>query len=224
MFPWRTTARRTAATGSTAAIPAAKMCRLSSRSCWTVRDIFSRLHSRGREEHTLHRLEVLQTLEGIGATATLSLFPFGQHIRGHRVAHQPAGILPIGGQMRIDPVRDILQGGGPMRQCRRTLLQAWHEVLDEIEPLIERYQARDAQRVVWQVDVNERQHLARKCISNALRHRVSVRFTACERLPPGLPPYRRRRDFNVHFIFRLSARWTYQNAGAICKPEDQHIP
>ena len=74
--PWRTTARCTAATGSTAATPAAKMCRLSSRSCWTVRDIFSRLRRRWREERALHRLEVLQTLEGIGAAATLSLLPF----------------------------------------------------------------------------------------------------------------------------------------------------
>ena len=55
--------------------------------------------------------------------------------------------------MRIDPVRDLLLGDGPVIQCRRTLLHAWHEVLDEIEPLIERYQARDAQRVVRQVDL-----------------------------------------------------------------------
>src|SRR5262249_18680775 len=128
--------------GSTAATPAAKMCRLSSRSCWTVRDIFPRLHSQGREERALHRLEVLQTLEGIAATATLSLLSFSAHIRGHRLAHQAAGILPIGGQMRIDPVRDLLLGGSPLRQRRGTLLQAGHEMLDEIEPLIERYQAR----------------------------------------------------------------------------------
>ena len=106
--------------------------------------------------------------------------------------------------MRIDPVRDLCLRGGPVRQRHRTLLQAWHEVLDEVEPLIERYQARDAQRVVWQVDMNEGQHLARKVIGNALRHRVSVRFTACQRCAPCLPPYWGRRDFNVHLIFRLS--------------------
>src|SRR5215475_8589784 len=100
-------ARRTAATGSTAATPAAKMCRLSSRSCWTVCDIFSRLCCRWRAEHALHRLEVLQTLEGIGAATTLSLLPLNAYIGGHRLTHQPAGILPIGGQMRIDPVRDL---------------------------------------------------------------------------------------------------------------------
>src|SRR5712691_11540134 len=100
-----------------------------------------RLRRRWREERALHRLEVLQTLEGIGAAATLSLLPFSAHIRGHRFAHQPAGVLPIGGQMRIDPVRDLRLGGGPVRQRRRTLLQAWNEVLDKIEPLIERYQA-----------------------------------------------------------------------------------
>src|SRR5438105_8046864 len=102
------------------------------------------LYRRWREEGALHRFKVLQTLEGIGATATLSLLPLGAHIRGHGLAHQSAGILPIGGQTRIDPVRDLRLGGGPVRQRRRTLLQAWHEVLDEIEPLIERYQARDA--------------------------------------------------------------------------------
>src|SRR5437879_2188508 len=118
MSPWRTTACRTAATGSTAATPAAKMCRLSSRSCWTVRDIFSQLRHRWREERALHRLEVLQTLEGIGATATLRLLPFSAHIRGYRLAHQAAGILPIGGQMRIDLVRDLLLGGSPVRQRR----------------------------------------------------------------------------------------------------------
>ena len=41
-----------------------------------MRDIFSRLRRRWREERALHRLEVLQTLEGIGAAATLSLLPF----------------------------------------------------------------------------------------------------------------------------------------------------
>src|SRR4029453_19555029 len=119
------------------------MCRLSSRSCWTVRDIFSRLRCRWREERALHRLEVLQTLEGIGAAATLSLLPFHAHIRGYRLAHQAAGIFPIGSQMRIDPVRDLLLGRGPVKQNRRALLQAWNEVLDKIEPLIERHQARD---------------------------------------------------------------------------------
>src|SRR5215475_6105683 len=117
------------------------MCRLSSRSCWTVCDIFSRLCCRWRAERALHRLEVLQTLEGIGAAAPLSLLPFRAHVRGHRLAHQSAGIFSIGGQMRIDPVRDLLLGSGPVIQNCRTLLQAWNEVFDKIEPLIERYQA-----------------------------------------------------------------------------------
>src|SRR5262249_45757553 len=107
-------ARCTAATGSTAATPAAKMCRLSSRSCWTVCDIFSRLCWRWYTERALYRLEVLQTLEGIGVATPLSLLPFSAHIRGYRLTHQPTGILPIRGQMRIDPVRDFRPGGGPV--------------------------------------------------------------------------------------------------------------
>src|SRR5262249_61525783 len=102
--PSRTRHPPRAATEPTAATPAAKMCRLSSRSCWTVCDIFSRLCCRWRAEHALHRLEVLQTPESIGAATPLSLLSFSAHIRGHRLTHQPAGILPIGGQMRIDPV------------------------------------------------------------------------------------------------------------------------
>src|SRR5712691_9173127 len=100
MLPCRTTARRTAATGSTAATPAAKMCRLSSRSCWTVRGI---LYSHRRKERALHRLELLLAPEGVLTSETLGLLALGVEICGHGLAHQSTGILAIGGQFGINP-------------------------------------------------------------------------------------------------------------------------
>src|SRR5262249_49800374 len=118
---------------------------LSSRSFCIVCDI---LHGRWREERTLYGLELLLALQGISASETLSLRTFCVQIHAHCLAHQPTGILAIGGEVGINPVRDFYIGSMSLTQWGTALLQAWHEALDKIEPLIERHQARDTQRVI----------------------------------------------------------------------------